>query len=409
MLLDKYDAWWSTNVPFTSWSAPKQLIELFRSKGFPIFKRKRPPKIKGEKPKYTETCDDEALEVYATRYNSQIAKFIQTMRELKHAGDFLNVAQADGKVRPRFKAHGQVGGRVQAVDPDLQNIPEVIAGVYPRAIFIPDRPREQVFGITDFSQIEYRLYVTQARDQAGIDQINSGDYLYGFFYEDIFNEPFFVKGRQRSKANIDPSVPPWKLLVAKSWPLGFIYGRGIPDTTGLPIDKRKSEKIYNEFHNSHPRIRIFHTEILLNASRNGYLVSPFGRMRRFPNAKGQRNDILSFPGQVVAVDVLYRNALTVLPERLKEDFGGRLLFSVHDSVGWCALKEKAKAAREFVDETMSRELSPELPGLRIPCETKLGANWGEAKRWEKYLDTELITERPAAEIHGADGSAGLGA
>jgi DNA polymerase len=383
LALQQYEEIWNKLMPFVSWSSPKQLIELFRKQGLPIFKRKRPGK-NGGPPKFTETCDDDALEIYVKRFNSQIAKLVQEMRVLAHAADFLDVARADGHVSPRFKLAGQVGGRVQAVDPDLQNIPETIAGVFPRAIYIPDRPSEQVFGITDFSQIEYRLYVTQAKDQAGIDQINSGDYLYGFFYEDIFKEPFFLPNRPRSKSNIDPNVPPWKLLVAKSWPLGFIYGRGVPAATGLPITNRDCERIYSKFHQDHPRIQPFHTELLYTASRVGYLLSPFGRMRRFPNSKGQRNEILSFPGQVVAVDVLFRNALLPLPEILKERFGGRLLFSVHDSVGWCVRKEFAKQARETVDETMSAALA-ELGGLRIPVETKLGPNWGEAKRYEVYF------------------------
>jgi len=93
------------------------------------------------------------------------------------------------------------------------------------------------------------------------------------------------------------------------------------------------------------------------------------------------------------VDVLIRNALVPLPGVFKERFGGRILFSVHDSVGWCAVKEKAKEAQEFIDETMSAPIL-ELGGLRIPVETKLGVSWGEAKRWETYFaanDTQGAT------------------
>lgn len=399
-----YETWWQANIPFTSWSAPKQLIELFRAQGLPIYKRKRPGK-NGAQPKFTETCDDDALEIYSSRFGSQIARVVQLMRSLRHAGDFLDIAKEDGHVHSRHKAAGQVGGRIQAVDPDLQNIPEEIAGVYPRAIFIPDRPREQVFGVTDFSQIEYRLYVTQAKDQCGIEQINSGDYIYGIFYEDIFKEQFFKAGKQRAKANILESVPPWKLLVAKSWPLGFIYGRGIPDTTGLPISKLDSARIHSEYHRAHPRIGQFHTDLIYDANKNGYLLSPFGRMRHFPNVKGQRNEILSFPGQVVAVDVLIRNALLALPQMLRERFGGRVLGAVHDSVLWCAEKDKVKQAAEAVEEKMTMPLV-ELGGLVIPVETKVGISWGEAMRMEKYfaegrLDTAGTTGQVLADANGA--------
>ena len=396
--LEQYEQWWQQNLPFTLWSSPKQLVELFRQKGLPIYKRKRPGK-EGGPPKFTETCDDDALEIYATKYKSQIARVVQLMRSLKHAGDFLDVAKEDHHIHPRFKAAGQVGGRIQAVDPDLQNVPEEISGVYPRTIYIPDRP-DQLFGVSDFSQIEYRLYVTQAQDKTGIEQIESGDYIYGIFYEEIFKERFFQPGKQRQKAFIDSNVPPWKLLVAKSWPLGFIYGRGVPDPTGLPINKGDCKRIFDGFHRDHPRIGLFHTNLTLFASKNGYLLSPFGRMRRFPNPQGQRNEILAFPGQTVAVDVLIRNALLPLPQMLRLRFGGRVLGSVHDSVLWCARSSQIEEAADAIDKQMSQPL-PELGGLSIPVETKVGLSWGEVMRLEKFASErdKIIAARSAAQVY----------
>lgn len=387
--LQAYDQWWAKNIPMYSWSAPKQLIEMFRKMGMPIFKRKRVKKDDDGNKVMTmsETCDDEALEVYVKKGN-KTAALIQTMRSLKHAGDLVSVAKEDGRIHPRLKQHGQVGGRIQAVDGNVQTIPEELAGIHPRGIVIPDEPSNQVLIVADYSQIELRLYAIQSKARAMLDRLASGDYIYGFFYEDLFKKPFFIENVQRTKKNVRKEVAPWEILVVKSWPLGFIYGRGIPDVTGLPITKSDSKRLHDTFHADNPEFRVFHTELEYQANRKGYLISPFGRIRRFPNPKGSRNELLAFPGQSVAIDVLIRNALKPLPAKL-EKYGGRVLFPVHDSVVSQVNSPSIDAVVEVCDvikRTMEAPL-PELEGWSIPIELKLGPNWRTLMSLEKWIET----------------------
>jgi uracil-DNA glycosylase family 4 len=382
--LAQYEAWWNKNIPFTSWSSPKQLIELFRKMGMPIFKRTRQKKDEDGNKVVTksETMDDEALEEYVKRGN-KTAALIQTMRTLKHAGDFVSIAKEDGKIHPRLKIHGQVGGRIQAVDGNVQVIPVVISGIYPRSIVVPDAPERQVIITADYSQIELRLYVIQSKAQRMLDRIASGDYIYGIFYEDIFKKPFFTEGMKRVKANIHPNVQEWELLVAKSWPLGFIYGRGIPSPTGLPITPADCRRLHSTFHSENPEIGRFHTQLEFEANRKGYLISPFGRIRRFWNPKQQRNDLLAFPGQSVAVDVLIKNALIPLPDLIRP-YGGRVLFPVHDSVICQCNVDQVERVHDIIKRTMESPL-PELDGHSIPVEVKIGPSWGELMSLEKWL------------------------
>lgn len=381
MTLQKYEQWWQQNIPSHDWSSPKQLVDLFTRLGLPLQLRTR--KKKDGTTVRTPSVDDDVLELYAKKYNNSVAGLIQTMRGLKHAADLCSLAKTDGRIHPRIKAHGQVGLRLQAVDGNVYQIPEEISGVYPRAIIIPDRPREQVIIVADFSQIEFRLYAIQAKAKNILERLAKGDYIYGSYYEDIFCKPFFKDG-PRTKANIRSDVKPWEILVVKSWPLGFIYGRGVPSVEGLSISSKRAKEVYDNFHRDNPEIRRFHTELEYRANRDGYLLSPFGGIRKFPNVRGSHNEILSFPGQTVAVGVLFRNVLTSrLPTALKEECGGRLMFTVHDSAICCALKEKAERAREIIHECGEAPL-PELDGWSIPMESKIGPNWGEIKSWEKW-------------------------
>lgn len=386
MALQKYEVWWDKNVPAYSWSSPKQLIEMFQRQGLPVQMRLRPAK-NGKPAKKTPSCDDDALELFATKYNNTTAKLIQTMRTLKHAQDFLDIARPDGWIHPRFKLHGQVGGRIQAMDPDLQNIPEELAGVYPREILLPDHP-DDVMLIADFSQIELRIYCWYAKAQKLLDRILSGDYIYGIFYEEIFEEPFFASTGPRIKGNTDPRVVPWKLLVAKSWPLGFIYGRGVPDPGTLPISKAKAKEIQNKFHKDNPEFRIFHDNIMVEATKKGYLQTAFGRIRRFPNAQGQRNEILAFFGQTTTVDVMITKSLLPFKTGLKqfshEQRTARTLFGVHDSVGVTCPKVHWRPCYDYMELTMQGPI-PEMDGFSVPVEIKIGPSWGAAKPREKYL------------------------
>jgi DNA polymerase I-like protein with 3'-5' exonuclease and polymerase domains len=390
--LEAYEVWWNKNIPAFSWSSPKQLINLFSQMGMPIFKRKREKKDEdGNKVRtFTPTCDDEALEEYVKRGN-KTAALVQTMRGLKHAGDFMSIAKSDGRIHPRLKAHGQVGGRIQAVDGNVQTIPEELAGIYPREIVVPDDPSTQSIGCADYSQIELRLYAIQSGARSLLDRMATGDYIYGFFYEDIFGKPFFKAGQPRTKRAILPEIRPWEILVVKSWPLGFIYGRGIPEPTpemiktlGAVAARKRPREIHDRFHRENPEIKRFHTQLEFQASRTGYLISPFGRIRRFPNVKGAYNEILAFPGQSVAVDILIRNALRKLPTLLAP-FGGRLLFPVHDSA---VFQFETKYVRE-VDQVVANAMEaplPELDNWAIPTERKYGPNWGKLTSLDKFIE-----------------------
>lgn len=394
MKLEMYEKWWSSHIPLVSWSSPKQLVEYFTTIGIKVPKVKR--KRKNGTIEYTPSVDDNFLEGLIARGN-QTANLIRTMRELRKAGDFLNIADTDGRVYCRAKPHGQVGGRIQTVNKNMQQIPEELAGSSPRDCVVAERACDVVIS-ADFSQIEFWAYAWYSQCKRALEIKESGDYLYAAFYEDIWNEPFFIKGAPRRKEfRDDAHTPPWKLLVAKSWPLGFTYGRGVPNPAdqGLPIDRIKARAIHDAFHREYHEFRCLHNELKLAASKYGYLQTVFGRLRRFPNPEGQYNEICAFPGQTTAVDILERNVLLPLPKRLITTFGerSRIYFTVHDSgimnvncdFGDGTLsRSKALDAYDLVKSSFEAPI-PEMDDFVFPAEVKMGPSWGQGVRKEKFL------------------------
>lgn len=374
-----YDKAWSDMLPTVDWASPKQLLELFvgRQKLPPVLIR-RPNGFK------TPTVNDDALELYATKHGSKIAGLVQHMRTLRKSMDFFAMHSPDGRMHPTIKIHGQAGHRLQAKEPNVMQIPEKMGekdqAVYPREIVLPDDD-DSVVIVADFSQIEFFLYAKQANCADILKTWKNGDYAYGPIYEMIFKEPFFQEGQARKKAFIREDVEPWKLLVTKSFPLGYIYGRSEKGMTTPKVNAMKAKEIYGVMDRNWPEIHLFHDRILAQAERNRYLTTPFGHMRRFPNPKGSLNEILAFPGQTTAFGVLQQNALIPFadPERGLRQFDARMMFTVHDSVIVSAKKRNADVVADFIKHTMEAPI-PQMDNFWIPVDIKIGVNWGQVKR-----------------------------
>ena len=124
-VLNTYEDWWIANIPDFNWKSPKQLVELFTALGAPVPKRKR----KNQKTKvvtYTPSVDDQALASFQNLggATAETAKLVSLMRGYKKASDFTNLGR-DGRIYCRSKPHGQGGGRIQTVDRNMQQIPEL--------------------------------------------------------------------------------------------------------------------------------------------------------------------------------------------------------------------------------------------------------------------------------------------
>ena len=394
-LLQAYDDYWTSKVqkPLgVSWSSPKQLIAMFKAQGLPIQYKMRVAKDKSRK--RTECCDEDVLGLYRDGYKSQLAGLVLFMRKLKKAADFTHIYSSDGRAHARYM--DQRGGRIQAKEPDLQNIPEELeaAGVtvLPRTIIVPDNPDTDCIISADFDALEFYIYGYACQDQAILTAKRNGVYIYGVFYKDIFKRSFFQEGKPSQKAYRRKDIPPWELLVAKSGPLGMLYGRNVGSLQkGFGIPKLRAEQIYNDFHREHPTIRPHHTELMYEASRAGYLKDFFGRIRRFPNVRMAENEICAFTGQTNGADVLRHCALLPLASGLR-DFGARLMLTVHDSVVISAPHKALHGVVQFVRDSLERPIAY-MDNFWIPCTIKVStketsttgsANWGEAIDYETY-------------------------
>jgi DNA polymerase I-like protein with 3'-5' exonuclease and polymerase domains len=396
--LDAYEKFWVEKLPTVDWQSPQQLIAMFTAMGLPQVLRKRPPKNKGEVAKFTPSCDQDVLEMYRDKHQNQLANLLLTMRELKKASDFTHLAGSDGRAHPGHKLHGQKAGRIQAKNPDLQNIPEELAGIYPRTIIIPDDPNTDCIISGDFDAAEFYIYGFASNDEPILKCRREGRYIYGMFYEDIFKKPFFEPGKPPKKDFRRKDIPPWELLVAKSGPLGMLYGRGPKSLQdGFGIAKSRSVQIYDGFMQEHWQVARHHNDLLSEAGSYGYCRNFFDRIRWFPHVHTLRNEILAWTGQSNLADILER----VLKELYVGlgNFGARLLFPVHDSIQVSCPRRALFGCVSYVREVMEQPWPQMINkwGMKnfwLPCTLKVGTletsttgkpNWGDTIVWEDWI------------------------
>ena len=373
--LTQYENFWREVLPAIDWTQNKELLAIFQSKGYPTQYRLRKDRATGRKHK-TPTIDEDALELYRDKYSDELANLILLMRKLKKAADFTRIYSSDDRMHAQYMIHRQKAGRLQAKDPDVQNIPETIINIHPREILIPDDD-DSVFVGADYEAAEFFTYGYAARCPEIMEIKKRGEYIHGIMFETLFEKLFFQEGMPKKKQFRLAGIHPQDLLAAKTGPLGMLYGRGwysLYQDVNLKMSKDKSQAIFAAFRSRFPEVFIYHDEQRLFARRNGYVRNYFGRIRRIPHTIALENELLSFTGQSNVADIFKRKALLSFAEKLRDFENAHIRIAVHDFVMCSCPKKAARGVAQLMQDCMEATI-PEMPGHWLTCVPKIGPNW----------------------------------
>lgn len=387
-MLAKYEEVWSKYFPMVDWQSPKQLGELFTGPlGLPVIMKTRKKKKDGEVVvTKTPSCDVDALEEYRDKYGNKTADLVLKMRTIKHLGDFAGIIRPDtNRIHTGYAIHRQIQRRIQAFDPNIQTLPEELAGFHTRKMVIPDTEDDIIISM-DASQLELRIYAWLSNAQNLLKAMNSGEYIYGTMYEQIYKRPYWKDpSAPHTKQNKADYVTVQEVLAAKSGPLGFIYDRYWKSLVAqLGMEPTLAEQSYKGFHGQNPEIQEFHKRVDASVKKLGYQDNLWGARRYFPTPRIQRPEYLSFHGQSNGGEVLRDNYLIPSFRGLK-DFGARVLLTVHDSMALNVPKRNLLTTAQFLYDNAERPI-PEMNGFVIPCELKWGPNWADTKPFKTTKD-----------------------
>lgn len=224
---------------------------------------------------------------------------------------YLKLVSKDGRVRPNYKLHGTVTGRLSCADPNLQQIPRTSNKSWNgklKQAFIP----EEGYSLyeADYSQLELRLGAAYAKERELIEILNNRE-------ADVFSAMAARLGLSRQDT---------KTLVYT-----LQYGGGINRLSSVfGISPEEASEIREGFFQAYPNLRAIMRRASSVARNKGYVKMWTGRRRHFNDPANENYRAFNAVIQGGAADIVMRSML-----RLGDAVDGdncRMLLQIHDSV-----------------------------------------------------------------------------
>lgn len=284
------------------------------------------------------------------------------------------------RVHTQFNVARTVTGRLSSNNPNLQNITR---GSQARNIFTAT-PGWQMFEC-DLSQAEVKGLCWIAKDRVLHEAIISGLDLHTRTASLMYNVPF-------------DKVTKAQRTTAKRITFGLIYQmtpEGLVDalrSDGVIITLTEALRLMDLFFEVYVESKIWIENIKKSVLEKGYVVSPFGRYRRFPlitenNKAGVLRQAVNFPIQSMANEISLGSLLRFGKRIERGELGKtRLLSTVHDSVLGETKEDIYRVAWELKTEMEKTVLDGWVP---FTADVGIGTRWGALKKPNEFIIKRL--------------------
>ena len=348
-------------------NSPKQLGEIL------FEKLKLDPKAKKTKTGQYSTSE-EVLQKLAYKHEiiQHILKY-RTYQKLKSTYvDALpsEIEPKDNRVHTTFSQTTAATGRLSSLNPNLQNIPiRTARGQQIRGAFVAEEGKKIISA--DYSQIELRLIAELSGEDNMIKAFQNGEDIHASTASKLFKIPLDqVDKTQRSQA--------------KTVNFGIIYGQGafaLAEQTGL--SRTEAKQMIDSYYENYPKLKIFMTEQVEKARKNGFVETILGRKRHLKDINSnnfvvrghaERNAI-NAPIQGSAADII-KVAMIDIDKALSEGgFKTKMLLQVHDELLFEVPEEEIEPIKALIKEKMESAVKTKVP---LIVEVGVGNNWLEA-------------------------------
>jgi DNA polymerase-1 len=317
---------------------------LVETLGLPVVKKSK----KTNKPSFDKFAMEE-YEVLLDKMDSPVANLIKEFRGWSKAisasyKPYLELVDADGRLRCSYKTHGTVSGRLSCAEPNLQQVPKQSDKPWNgkvKSCFIP------MDGYTlvefDYSQLELRLGTAYAGEQDLKAVFNEG--------RDIFDEMSAQLGMTRQDT---------KTLV-----YSMQYGAGEKRImAAFGVDQPKAKYLRENYFNTYPRFKNLSDVATHKAEQQGRVRIWSGRYRHFQH-KNESYKALNSIIQGGAADIVERVMVRAFEQIDNEEC--RLLLQVHDSLVWEIKTDKLEEYSERILKLME-DVQPKDFDVRFAVE-----------------------------------------
>ena len=275
---------------------------------------------------------------------------------------------SNGYVHPVWHISGTKTHRLSCSEPNMQNNPKRTG--YVKKLFIPRDGND--FIEADYSQIELRVLAALSGEKSLLEAFELGLDVHRQTAAKLF------------KTQID-RVSEEQRDIGKTLNFGVVYGItefGLEERFNIPIAEGRD--LLYRFWAALPSVDRWIEKIKEEARTNGFVVSPFGRVRHLPDAlldpreKEQRElynhalrQACNFPVQQAAAEITLRAMLDV--ERIR---GILVVAQVHDSILVEAPSNRVPLFSGMLKRTMEAQGYPWLT-VKLVANIKWGKNWFE--------------------------------
>lgn len=310
--------------------------------------------------------------------------------------------------RSNYVSCNTVTGRLSSRNPNLQNMPRDTTAKDIKYMFVC--PKGKVMMQLDYSQAELRVVAGWSQDKQMLEWFRVGHDIhlatackkYKISYEDAYK----IYSNED-----DPDFKIWKVRRKQAKTIGFgvLYQQGpnhLKESLSTPDHKATKEEaieFLDEWFDTFPRIRKFVKKQQRFAEEHGYVVSPFGRKRRLPEARNKREqgkyakalrDAVNAPIQGTASDFALFSSILIREQIMQGKLPASIeqIGTIHDSLMFYL--DPKDMNDEVVDHLFNICKDPDtqkyfgfkLKGITMAVDFELGLRWSKLKGYKRGTD-----------------------
>jgi DNA polymerase I len=283
------------------------------------------------------------------------------------------VHEDTGRIHTTLSQTTAATGRLASSNPNLQNIPvRREEGREIRRAFVPGEGFD-VLLVADYSQIELRIMAHLSGDAGLVEAFASGEDIHATTAARVFDMPLeHVDGALRDRA--------------KAINYGLAYGLtayGLSQQIGIPPGE--AQEIVDAYIERFPKVGEFLQRAVLDARRDGFTTTLFGRRRYLPDLlSGNPNRramaermALNAPIQGTAADIIKLAMVRVQEALDRSGLATQMLLQVHDELIFEVPEDEMEEARKLVVSEMCAVADLDVP---LVVDTAEGATWFDAQK-----------------------------
>lgn len=310
--------------------------------------------------------------------------------------------------RSNYVSCNTVTGRLSSRNPNLQNMPRDTTASDIKQMFVC--PPGKVMMQLDYSAAEFRVVAGWSQDKQMLEWFRVGHDIHLATACKKYGEDYDEINKIYSNED-DPNYKEWKVKrkQAKTIGFGILYQQG-PNhlKESLSTDKHKATKeealeFLEEWFEIFPGVKRFVNKQMKFAEKHGYVLSPFGRKRRLPDAKNKRDrgkhakalrDAINAPIQGTASDFALFSSILIREKIMRGELPSSIeqIGTIHDSLMFYL--DPKDMNDKVVDQLFDICRDPDtqkyfgfkLKGITMAVDFELGLRWAKLRGYERGTD-----------------------